>query len=250
MTANAFELSAAERIQLAPSGVLKVAVAVGPAASAVWCVCDQNTGQVRGVTVSLAKEIAHRTRLPLELVEFSSSGDIVTNADVGSWTLSFVPVDHQRRSVLGVGPNYYLGVSTFLARRDRFQSVEDVDKEGVRAAGVAGTATLRSAEKALKYAHIDAYNTLDEAVTKFKNGELDAIALGKESILSMLPGLEGCHAVEGHFHEAGTAIVVPKSNEHALVAAVRMMRAMKADGAVRAAFDQNQMSHADVAPGP
>lgn len=248
MAANSFELSESEKTELAPSGVLKVAVAVGPAASAVWCVRDQDSGEARGVTITLAREVAQRTGLALELVEFASSGDIVADADGNSWTLSFVPVDDQRRKVLGVGPNYYLGVSTYLTRGDAFQTVNDVDREGVRVAGVTGTATLRSAERTLKNATIQAYGALDEAIGQFKSGKLDAIALGKESILSMLPGLDGCHAVEGHFHEAGTAIVVPQQNHHALAAAVRIMNEMKADGTVRATFDQNQMSHADVAP--
>lgn len=248
MTTNAFELSPNERAELAPAGVLRVAVAVGPAASAVWCVRDEKSGQARGVTITLAKEIARRTGIPLELIEYSSSGDIVSNSETGSWTLSFVPVDDQRRAALGVGPNYYLGVSTYLAHKGALQTVEDVDQQGVRAAGVAGTATLRSAERTLKNITIEAIGSLDEATEKFRRGELDAIALGKESILSMLPGLDGCHAVDGHFHEAGTAIVVPKTNVHALTAATRMMTEMKTDGTVRGAYDQNQMGHADIAP--
>jgi polar amino acid transport system substrate-binding protein len=248
MNTDAFKLSASERAELAPEGKIKVAVAVGPAASAVWCVRDTVSGQARGVTIALARDIAQRIGLPLELVEFSSSGDIVANEGKGTWTLSFVPVDDQRRKVLGIGPNYYLGVSTYLARKDNFTTVHDVDREGVRVAGVSGTATLRSAERTLKNTSVSGYGSLDEAVAKFKAGELDAIALGKESIISLLPSLDGCHAVEGHFHEAGTAIVVPQKNIHALQAAVRMMTELKADGSVRAAYDQNQMSHAEVAP--
>ena len=248
MIINAFELSSNEIAELAPEGVLRVAVAVGPAASAVWCVKDEKSGEARGVTISLAKEIAKRTGLRLELIEFSSSGDIVANSDTGFWTLSFVPVDDHRRAVLGVGPSYYVGVSTYLAQQDALKTVGDVDQKGVRAAGIAGTATLRSAQKTLKNITIEAIATLDEATSKFERGELDAIALGKESILSMLPGLHGCHAVEGHFHEAGTAIVVPKSNLHALEAADRIMAEMKKDGTVRGVFDQNNMDHAEVAP--
>ncbi|MCJ2877466.1 transporter substrate-binding domain-containing protein [Rhizobium pusense] len=248
MTSSAFECSTQEKAQLASSGVLRVAVAVGPAASAVWCVRDETSGQARGVTITLAKEIAKRSGLELELIEYSSSGDIVSNSQMGKWTLSFVPVDDQRRAALGVGPNYYLGVSTYLARKEQLKTVEDVDRQGVRAAGVAGTATLRSAERSLKNISIEAIASLEEALARFRKADLDAIALGKESILSMLPGLDGCHAVEGHFHEAGTAIVVPKTNVHALSAVTRMMTEMKADGTVRAAFDQNHMGHADIAP--
>lgn len=248
MQANPFELSEQERNELAPNGSMLAGIAVGPAASAVWCVRDAVGGEPRGVTVMLAREIARRCLLSLQLVEFASSGDIVANADKGSWTLSFVPIDDERRRLVAVGPNYYLGVSTYLTRADEFRSVADVDASGVRVAGIAGTATFRSAQKSLHRASIEAIVSLDEAVARFRNREIDALALGKESILSLLADLKDCHAVEGHFHEAGTAVVVPKLHTHALVATTRMIEAMKADGTIRRVFDENRMPHAAVAP--
>lgn len=223
-------------------------VAVGLAASAVWCVRDADSGEPRGVTVTPAREIARRCLLPLQLVEFASSGDIVANADKAACTLSFLPIDEERRRLLAVGPNYYAGVSTYLARSNEFRSVEDVDTSGARLAGIAGTATFRSAQKSLWHTTIEAIASLDDAVAKFRNREIDAIALGKESILSLLSDFRDCHAVEGHFQEAGPAVVVPKTHSHALQAATRMIEAMKADGTIRTAFDQNQMPHAAVAP--
>lgn len=248
MHANPFELSEQERSELAPHDSLLAGIAVGPAASAVWCVRDSVSGEPRGVTVTLAREIARRCSLALQLVEFASSGDIVANADNGSWTLSFVPIDDERRRLVAVGPNYYLGVSTYLTRADEFRSVEDVDASGVRIAGIAGTATFRSAQKSLHRTSIEPIASLDVAVSRFRNRDIDALALGKESILSLLADFRDCHAVEGHFHEAGTAAVVPKPHAHALSATTRMIEAMKADGTIRRVFDENQMPHAAVAP--
>ena len=37
--------------ELAPTGKLRVGIAVGPAASALWCVRDPGTGKARGVPV-------------------------------------------------------------------------------------------------------------------------------------------------------------------------------------------------------
>ncbi|MEA3537111.1 transporter substrate-binding domain-containing protein [Rhizobium sp. CC-YZS058] len=243
-----FSLSKQEAAELARDGELKVAVAVGPATSAVWCVRDPATGKARGVTVSLAEAIARNTGLALRLVEFESSGDIVQNANDDLWTLSFVPIDSDRREKLSVGPDYYLGVSTYLTRSDAFQTVADVDHDGVRVAGVAGTATFRSAERSLKRAKLTAIASLDEAMRLFTAREIDALALGKESILSVVAKVAGTHAVAGHFHEAGTAIVVPRGRPHALAAATRMIEELKRDGTVRAAFDAVGMTHADVAP--
>ena len=39
--------------ELAPTGKLRVGVAVGPAASALWCVRDPATGKARGVPVDV-----------------------------------------------------------------------------------------------------------------------------------------------------------------------------------------------------
>jgi polar amino acid transport system substrate-binding protein len=241
-------LSDAELAELAPDGELYVAIAVGPAASAVWCVRDADDGEPRGVTVSIAKEIGKRWDLPVNLVEFASSGDIVAKSDTSLWTISFVPIDNERRNALAVGPNYYLGISTYLTRTAEFGTVEDVDVSGVRVVGVAGTATFRSAERSLKDTRIVPMESLDEAVVKFREGDVDAVALGKESILSLLGGMPDCHAVGGHFHEAGTAVVVPSANLHALAAATRIIHEIKLDGTMRSIFDQNQMGHAAVAP--
>ena len=243
-----FDLSVQERQELASRGELEVAVAVGPATSAVWCVRDPSTGQPRGAAASLAAAISDRTGIPLKLVEFESSGDIVQNANKDRWTLSFVPIDDDRRSRLAVGPDYYLGVSTYLARADEFQNVGEVDRKGVRVAGIDGTATFRSAARCLKEASLTAIGSLDEAMALFQIREVDAVALGKESILSMAAKMPGTHAVAGHFHEAGTAIVVPKGRVHALAAATRMIEELKRDGTVRAAFDAVGMTNAEVAP--
>jgi hypothetical protein len=52
---------------IAPTGLLRVAVAVGPAASAFWATRDPATGKPRGVTVGLAKAAAGKLGVPLHL---------------------------------------------------------------------------------------------------------------------------------------------------------------------------------------
>ena len=63
--------------ELAPSGKLRVAIAVGPAASALWCVRDPGTGKAKGVPVELGTALAQWLKVPVELVEYDSSGKII-----------------------------------------------------------------------------------------------------------------------------------------------------------------------------
>src|SRR5262249_25857218 len=72
---------------IAPTGALRVAVAVGPAASTFWATRDPSSGQPRGVTVELAKAAAAELHVPLQLVEYQNSGGIATAAGKDAWDI-------------------------------------------------------------------------------------------------------------------------------------------------------------------
>ncbi|MDQ0512930.1 polar amino acid transport system substrate-binding protein [Angulomicrobium amanitiforme] len=185
----------------------------------------------------LAEAIAQRCGLDLNLVEFDSSGQIISHATDGSWSLSFVPIDDERRRRVGVGPAYYAGVSTYLVRAGMgLANVADVDSPSVRVVGVEGTATLRSAVRSLTNIVPRSVVALDEAVALFVAREVDAIALGRESIQSLLGTVEGAAMVSGHFHKAETAVIVPRGRPAALAATERLMKTLKEDGTIDAAL--------------
>ncbi|MGG5811223.1 transporter substrate-binding domain-containing protein [Falsiroseomonas sp. CW058] len=230
---------AATRAELAPSGTLRVGIGVGPAASAFWAL-RQPDGSPRGVTVTLAEEAARRLGLPLQVVAFPSSG-AVTEAGASAppgWDLSFMPVDAERAARVAFGPDYYLSVSTYLvAGNSPLRHADDANRDGVRVGGVAGTTTLRAAQRAHPRATFVATAGLDEMVAKFQAGEVDAVALGRESLESLLPRLSGARIVDGHFHALGTAVAVPRGRPLALAWATAFIEAAKADGTVRRALD-------------
>jgi polar amino acid transport system substrate-binding protein len=58
--------------ELAPTGTLRVAIAVGPAASALWTVRDPVTGKPRGIPVDLGTAMAQKLKVPIELLEYAS----------------------------------------------------------------------------------------------------------------------------------------------------------------------------------
>jgi polar amino acid transport system substrate-binding protein len=75
LTGAVFALEDSVR-EIAPTGALRVAVAVGPAASTFWATRDPSSGAARGVTVELAKAAAEKLHVPLKLVEYQNSGGI------------------------------------------------------------------------------------------------------------------------------------------------------------------------------
>jgi polar amino acid transport system substrate-binding protein len=172
-------LSASQRQQLAPTGTLRIGVAVGKAVSAVWTTREEATGKLRGVTIDLGAEMARWLDLPFEYVSHESSGHIIEMADKDRWDVAFTPVDAERKKIVDFGTNYYLGDSTYMVHADSpIETVEDVDGENVRVVGVENTATIRSARRTLTKTSALGVTSLEEAIGLFRSREADAIALG------------------------------------------------------------------------
>jgi polar amino acid transport system substrate-binding protein len=235
--------------ELAPTGKLRVGIAVGPAGSALWATRDPATGEPRGVTVELGRALAQKLGVPAELVVHASSGEIIEAADKGAWDVAFTPVDAERKTKVDFGPNYALGESTYMVRPGSpIQSIAEVDRAGVRVVGVENTATIRTARRTLKNTQAIGATSLDEAVEMMRKGEADAIALGRESLNSLAPKLPGARILDGHFHATGTAIAVPKNKPAALNYVTEFIESAKKDGTVRRAFDSHGMKDSPVAP--
>ncbi|WP_134682110.1 transporter substrate-binding domain-containing protein [Paracoccus ravus] len=232
---------------LAPTGAIRIALAVGPTKSAVWTTIPEGKDRPEGVTVDLAHRIGEITGLPVELVQLTSSAHIIRTANDGIWDLSFTPVDATRREIVDFGEAFHLGESSYLVRMDSpFRRAEDLHRKGVVIIGVEGTATLRSAEKAAGEAQIFRAENLTDASAAFQAGQGDALALGRLALEDLARRLPGTRITEGNFHVAETAIAVPKGNPEALRLASDLVRQMKADGTVAASFHRHDMPDAVI----
>ena len=235
------------RRELAPQGRLRVGIGAAP--SAFWATKDPATGKPRGVTVNLGQALAERLGVTLELVAYPNSGEVTAAGPKGEWDVAFVPMDDERRKVVDFGPAYYLSTSTYMVRPGSpIASIAEVDRPGVRVAGIANTTTARTAIAMLKNAKVISFRTVDEVVANMKAGEIDAIALGRESLRGLAPQLPGARILDGHFHSAGTAVAVPKGRPAALAYVTRFIEEGKTDGTVRRSLDAAGFSDLAVAP--
>jgi polar amino acid transport system substrate-binding protein len=239
LAARAQDADAATRAELIPTGRLRVGIGVGPVASAFWAM-RQHDGSARGVTVTLAEAAAERLGVPLALQLYASSGAVVEAGATAepAWDLSFMPVDAERVARLSFGPDYYLSTSTYLVPAgSTLRHVDDANRPGVRVFGVANTTTIRAAQRAHPAATITGLSSVDEVLERMARGEVDAVALGRESLDSLLPRLPGARILDGHFQALGTAVVVPRGRSLSLAWASAFIEAAKQDGTVRRALD-------------
>jgi polar amino acid transport system substrate-binding protein len=235
--------------ELAPTGKLRVAIAVAPAPSALYAIKDDATGQYRGVTVELGSAMARKLGVPVEFVPHLASGEIQNSAASEKWDVTFMPVDEERKKFVDFGNAYHLLQSTYLvARGAKLANVDDANASGVRIGGVANTATFRAAQRTAPKATFVALPGVDAVVAAMKDGEIDCIALSRESLSGLAPKIPGSRILDGGFLNSSTAVAVPKGKPEALVFVSQFVEEAKSSGLVRRAFDAMNLQSAQVAP--
>jgi polar amino acid transport system substrate-binding protein len=234
---------------IAPAGSLRVAVAVGPAASAFWATRDPATGKPRGVTVELARAAADRLRVPLQLVEYLNSDDIAAAGSKDAWDISFMPAEARREQFVDQGPAYVAYTSSYLVRAGSdIRSAADVDRAGMRVGCIEGTSTSRTVAKALHHASLTTFARPEAAADLIGKGELDALAMGTEAVEDLSRKLPGTKVLDEVVQSTGVVVVVPKGHAAAGEWAARFLQDSKADGTVRRALDSGGSANAKVAP--
>jgi polar amino acid transport system substrate-binding protein len=233
--------------QLAPSGKLRVAIAVSPYPSAQFAVKDGDT--FRGVAVTLGRALARKAGIDVELLPHKASGEIQNSAADNKWDVAFLPVDAERKKFVDFGSAYHLLQSTFLVSpRSNLRSVKDADAKGIGIGGVANTATFRAATKATPNAtHIE-FAGVDAAVQAMTEGRIEAIALSRESLLGLLGKIPGGRILDDAFLNSSTAVCVPKGKPAALAYVSEFIEEAKASGLVRKALDEMGLTASQVAP--
>src|SRR6478609_11543528 len=186
--------------ELAPTGKLRVAIAVAPAPSALYAIKDEATGQYRGVTVELGAAMAKKLGVPVEFVPHLASGEIQNSAAANRWDVAFLPVDEERNKFVDFGNAYHLLQSTYLvAPGSKLAKVEDANAPGVRIGGIANTATFRAAQRTAPTATFVTVPGVDAAIAAMNAGEIDCIALSRESLSGFVTKIPGSRILDVGF---------------------------------------------------
>ena len=233
--------------ELLPTGKLRVAVAVAPVGSAFWATKDPVSGNPRGVTPDLAEELAKALGVQLELVVLPNSGEISTSK---AWDVTFLPVDAEREKLVDFGPAYYTFESTYLVTsKSKIVNIDEVDRPGVRIAGIANTTTARAAARSLKQNTVIPVQTVEQIEAMLRSGEADAAALGRDTLEGLSKKLPGTRILEGSFQKTGVAIAVPKNHPAALKYVSAFIEKAKASGLVQRILERAGIAGKVSAPG-
>src|SRR5215207_4576471 len=75
--------------ELAPEGKLRAAINLG---NPVLAQEDPTTGEPRGISVDLSRELARRLGVPVEFVLFEAAGKVTDAVKAGLWDIAFLAI--------------------------------------------------------------------------------------------------------------------------------------------------------------
>jgi polar amino acid transport system substrate-binding protein len=231
--------------EIAPTGRLRVAIAISPAGGAFW---STRTGaDYAGVPVDLGREMAAQLGVPVEYVVHQNSGQITDAAGKGSWDVAWLPKDPERETKMSFGPIYEVADATYIVKSgSSVTNFAALDQPGIKVAAVNATTTMRGAIAHLKNAKVTGYQTYDEIFSLLKSGEIDAFALSRDQLNKMALAIPGTRVLDETFKKTVTAVAVPLGHSQSLAFVTKFMNDAITNGTLRKAYDNNGLKDTPI----
>jgi polar amino acid transport system substrate-binding protein len=221
--------------QLAPTGVLRVAVFTG---NPLIGSRNDATGEISGATVTLGKALAERAGVPMQLVEYGSIARLVDAAGANAWDVTVLGIDAARRDRIDYAPAHVSVDFTYLVGpASRIASITDADRAGVRIAAVRGTVPAILLSRSLQKATFVQAETDANAFDLLKAGKVQAIAQNRSHLKELASRLPGSRVLDESLLAAELAFALPKGRRAALAYVEGFVAQAKAAGLVQRAID-------------
>lgn len=231
----------------APTGLLRAAINLG---NPVLAYADPATRRPAGVSVDLARALAGRLGVEVELTAFDTAGssvDAVTReeADVG-----FFAIDPLRGEGIAFTAPYVLIEGAYMVRDDSpIVSNGQVDRAGVRVAVGKGSAYDLFLSRELKSAEIVRAPSSQAVIEVFVDQRLEVAAGIRQQLESESKKLPGMRLLPERFMVIRQAMGLPKGRGRAAADFLRrFVEDMKAEGFVADALARHHVDGVSVAP--
>jgi polar amino acid transport system substrate-binding protein len=231
--------------EIAPTGKLRVAIAISPAGGAFWS--SKTEAGYAGVPIDLGKAMAAQLGVPVEYVVHQNSGQITDAAGKGTWDVTWLPKDPERETRMLFGPIYEVADATYIVKPgSSVTNFATLDQAGVKVAAVNATTTMRGAIVHLKHAKVTGYQTYDEIFGLLGSGEIDAFALSRDQLNKMAQKIPGTRVLDETFKKTVTAVAVPLGHNQALTFVIKFMTEAVTNGTLRKAYDNSGLKGAPI----
>ena len=230
---------------LVKAGKIRAGLAVAP----IMATKDLTTGELRGVAVDLARELASQIGVELVQVAYPRPGAVMGGLHSNAWDIAFLGIDPTRVAEADFSPAYLEVDLTYLVPESSpIHGIADADRPGIRIAVPRGDLVDILLGRSLKQATLVRAETVAGAFELVRTGQADVCAEPRPNLLQDQAHLPGSRVLEERFGVNRVGIVVPKGNTRRLAFVSEFVEQAKASGLVQRAIERADLRGVQVAP--
>lgn len=198
------------RKALAPTGRLRVGLISVP----VHAVRDPYSGELRGVSHDLGRELAARLGVPFEPIVYPNPIAYVAAGRAGEWDVGSLGVGPERQASFDFAPPHLeVDYGYLVPGRSGIASASDVDRPGVRVALVANSSSDLALTKDLRNASVVRGRDLSALIDLVAMGDADVIGAQKTNLYNIAARLTGSRVLEGASGSEEQSLSIPKGRD-------------------------------------
>lgn len=203
--------------ELSVSGTLRVAINMG---NSLLVTGQTAEGDPDGVAPDVARELARRLGVDIDLRPFPMPGDIADAMAEDAWDVALIAIEPKRAEMIAFSAPYAEIEATYLvAEHAPFQSVEEVDRQGVRIAVPERAAFDLYLTRTLTSATLCRAIGQPGAADLFQREKLEALAGLAPALRKRAAEMPGTRLLPGRFTTINQAVGTKHANKalHAFI---------------------------------
>ena len=200
--------SDAARAELAPKGKLLAGMNFG---NTLFTQKDAATGEPRGVSVDLMRELASRLGVPAEFVMHATPGDVADAVAKGTWTVTILAIEQARAKTIAFSPPMTEIEAAYVVRKDSpLRNAAGADATGIRIAAPDKAGYELFLTRTLKNATLIRTKSFADSIKLFNEGGADALAALKPNLLDVIGGIPDGRILDGNFMSVNHGLGTPR----------------------------------------
>ena len=232
---------------IAPGGTLRAVYLGSNPAQAVQ---DRSTGAIRGVAADLARELAKRINVLVELKPAPNPQGVIDAVSSGAADIGFVAYEPSRAGTVEFSQTYMLVQQSFLVLdSSSIRAIADIDRAGQVIAGVRNDSITLYLKRKLKQATLlEVENNPAEIQRLLTGKEIDAFGASRQRLTTLSTETPGSRVLPDTLFGVPQTIIVPKGRADVLTAVNRFIDDVRASGFLARAMAASGIIGIEAAP--
>lgn len=221
---------------LAPTGKLRVGVYPGSPTSMIK---DRVSGETKGVSYDLGRELAARLGVPFEPVVFQTLSDVLAAVKSGQVDFTGTNATAARAKDMDfTAPVLEIELGYLVLSGSPVSTLADVDRPGIRVGVTQGSTSQSTLSREFKNATVVPAPTLKSAIEMLSLRKVDAFATNKVILFEMSDELRDSRVLDGRWGLEHWALAIPKGRDNGMVYLRKFAEDAKSEGLVKHAVER------------